>query len=173
MESEANMLLRAGAIVMCIGLATSQARALDWIPYQNDRFGFSLRYPGDLFAPDRKSEAGDGETFVNVQGEGRLLVGAFANSERHTVASYMGLIRRQSYGAFEVTYAPRAATWFVLSGENARKVFYEKVMFSCGGRIINSFSLIYPIEDKAKFDPVVTGIEKTFRPGGDCGYAAR
>jgi hypothetical protein len=167
------MLRLAGAIVICVSLATSQARALDWIPYQNDRFGFSLRYPGDLFAPDRKSEAGDGEVFVSAGGEGRLLVGAFANSERHTVASYMSLIRGQSYGAFQVTYAPRGATWFVLSGESAREVFYEKVMFSCGGRIINSFSLIYPVQDKARFDPVVAGIERTFRPGGDCSYATR
>ena len=71
-------------------------------------------------------------------------------------------------------YAPRGATWFVLSGENERNVFYEKVIFSCSGRIINSFALIYPTESKRDFDPIVEGIEKTFRPGRDCGrYAAR
>ena len=75
---------------------------------------------------------------------------------------------------YNVDYAPRGATWFVLSGENDRVVFYEKVMFSCSGRVINSFALIYPIESKREFDPIVEGIERTFRPGQDCGrYATR
>jgi hypothetical protein len=41
-------------------------------------------------------------------------------------------------------------------------------------RLINSFALIYPIASKREFDPIVEGIEKTFRPGQDCGrHAAR
>ena len=51
--------------------------------------------------------------------------------------------------------------------------FYEKVMFSCRGRIISSFALIYPIASKAMFDPIVEGIEKTFRPTQNCGPYAR
>ena len=47
-------------------------------------------------------------------------------------------------------------------GQNDRDVFYEKVMFSCSGRIINSFAMIYPIESKREFDPIVEGIEKVF-----------
>jgi hypothetical protein len=81
------MLLRGAAILIFLGLATSAAGAFDWVPYQNDRFGFSLRYPGDVFAPERKSEAGDGEVLVGLGGEGRLLVGAFENSEGQTLAS--------------------------------------------------------------------------------------
>ena len=147
---------------------------LNWVTYVNDRFGFSLRYPADVFAPERRSEAGDGEVFVATQGRGRLLVGAFENRDGHSVASYMDLIRRQSYSDYEVSYAPRGQTWFVLSGENSDKVFYEKVMFSCQGRIINSFALVYPIERKRQFDPIVEAIENTFRPGPGCGgYATR
>ena len=174
MEPEANMLLRGTAIIIFLGLATIAAGAFDWVPYQNERFGFSLRYPGDVFAPERKSEAGDGEVLVGLGGEGRLLVGAFENGEGQTLASYMGSIRQKSYGNFDVTYARRGATWFVLAGQDDRDIFYEKVMFSCQGRIISSFSLIYPIGSKLRFDPIVTGIEKSFRPGEDCGrYATR
>ena len=39
----------------------------------------------------------------------------------------------------------KVRAWFVLSRENHQNVFYEKVMFSCGGRVISSFALIYPI----------------------------
>jgi hypothetical protein len=166
------------AFALCVGLisllGSSAARsAFDWVPYVNERFGFSLRYPA-FFAPERRSNAGDGEVFAGIRGQGRLLVGALENRDGHTVASYMNLIRQQSYAGYNVDYAPRGASWFVLSGENDRDIFYEKVIFSCSGRIINSFALIYPIESKREFDPIVEGIEKTFRPGQECGrYATR
>ena len=44
-------------------------------------------------------------------------------------------------------------TWFVLSGEGDGKVFYEKVMFSCSGRLINSFAMIYPANKQDVFNP--------------------
>jgi hypothetical protein len=154
--------------------STVACEALDWTPYVNERFGFSFRYPADLFTPERRSAAGDGEILAALRGEGRLLVGAFENRDGYSLAGYMDLIRRESYGGFQIDYTPRGATWFVLSGENGQDVFYEKVMFSCQGRIINSFSLIYPVESKRRFDPIIEGIEKTFRPGEDCGrYATR
>ena len=171
--------MRLRGLTLAIGLisllGTSGARAaLDWVPYVNQRFGFSLRYPANLFEPERRSEAGDGEVFAGIRGQGRLLVGALENSDGHTVGSYMNMIRQQSYAGYNVDYAPVGATWFVLSGENDRDVFYEKVMFSCSGRVINSFALIYPIESKREYNPIVEGIEKTFRPGQDCGrYATR
>jgi hypothetical protein len=158
-------------VISLLGNSAVRA-ALDWVPYVNQRFGFSLRYPANLFEPERKSEAGDGEVFAGMRGQGRLLVGALENSDGHSIDSYMTMIRQQSYAGYHVDYAPRGATWFVLSGENDRDVFYEKVMFSCSGRIINSFALIYPIESKREFDPIVEGIEKTFRPGQDCGRHA-
>jgi opacity protein-like surface antigen len=163
-------------IVGVVVLITSAAArdVFDWVPYVNERFGFSLRYPANVFEPERRSEAGDGEVFAGIRGRGRLLVGALENSDGHTLGSYMNMVRQQSYTGYNVDYAPRGATWFVLSGENDRDVFYEKVIFSCSGRVINSFALIYPIESKREFDPIVEGIEKTFRPGQDCGrYATR
>ena len=154
--------------------APAQARApLGWAPYLNERFGFSFRYPDGVFAPERRSEAGDGEVFTDAGGNARLLVGAFENADGHNVQSYMNFVRRDSYSGYELDYARRGQTWFVLSGENDQNVFYEKVMFSCSGRFISSFALIYPIARKAMFDPVVEGIEKTFKPATNCGHYAR
>ena len=56
--------------------------------------------------------------------------------------------------------------------EGNRKTFYEKVMFSCGGRIVNSFAMIYPTDQRRIFDPIVEGIEASFRPARDCGGLA-
>ena len=159
----------ARAILVFVLLLGASAAAREgsggWTTYVNERFGFSLRYPADVFISDRQSAAGDGEVFSVVQGEGRLLVGALENNNGYTVAEYMDLLRRQSYARFTVTYARRSASWFVVSGDDGRDVFYEKVMFSCGGRLINSFSLLYPTASKLRFDPIVERIENTFRAG--------
>ena len=169
------MWLRVLALVLVLATPALAAVSRDggaWVRHVNDRYGFSFRYPADVFAPERKSESGDGEVFVGAGGEARLLVGAFENSDGHTVASYMSFIRRESYANYPVSYSPRGQTWFVLSGESSERVFYEKVMFSCGGRIINSFALMYPVATKRLFDPIVEGIENTFRPGQNCGPQA-
>ena len=113
--------MRLRALALVVGLisllgSSAACAAFDWVPYVNERFGFSLRYPADLFEPERRSEAGDGQVFVGIRGRGRLLVGALANSDGHTVGSYMTMIRQQSYAGYNVDYAPRGATWFVLSG---------------------------------------------------------
>ena len=167
------MLARVLALLLVVTTPALAAAARDgWVPYINERFGFSFRYPADVFKPERTTERGDGELFVGAGGEARLLVGAFENSDGHTIASYMSFIRRDSYSKYPVSYAPRGQTWFVLSGETSQNVFYEKVMFSCGGRIINSFALTYPVAAKRVFDPVVEGIENSFRPGQSCSSRA-
>ena len=171
MLTRLSVLAASVAVVVATSLLSSAAARdrLEWAPYFNERFGFSFRYPAGVFVPERRSESGDGEVFLAPGGEARLLVGAFENTDGHTVASYMSFVRRESYASFPVSYAPRGQNWFVLSGEGSENVFYEKVMFSCGGRIINSFALMYPVASKRLFDPIVEAIENTFRPGQNCG----
>jgi len=74
------------AVVLAAGLLSSAAARdrLDWVSYFNERFVFSFRYPAGVFAPERRSERGDGEVFVAAGGEARLLVGAFENTATAT-----------------------------------------------------------------------------------------
>jgi hypothetical protein len=95
-------------IVGVVAFMTSTAARdpFDWVPYVNERFGFSLRYPAHLFGPERKSDAGDGEVFAGVRGRGRLLVGALENSDGHTIGSYLNMIRQPT----------QATTWIMRLG---------------------------------------------------------
>jgi hypothetical protein len=147
------------------------AFALDWREYQNERFGFSLQYPADIFVVERTAEAGDGQVFVSQIGNARLLVGAFVNERSYSPASYQAYIARESYGGYAIGYQRLGRGWFVLSGDGQGKVFYEKVVFSCAGRLINSFALLYSVADRDTFDPIVERIEETFRSGKDCSRA--
>jgi hypothetical protein len=90
------------------------------------------------------------------------------NADGLSPASYQDYIARTSYADYAIGYRRLGSTWFVLSGEGNGKTFYEKVMFSCAGRIINSFALIYPTDQARMFDRIVEGIEASFRPGRVC-----
>ena len=144
------------------------AEAQSWTEYRNERYGFSLSYPADLFVVERTAEAGDGQVFVATDADARLLVGALSNDSGYTPATYQDYIARHSYGQYQIGYRRLGKTWFVLSGEGGGKIFYEKVMFTCAGRLINSFAMIYPSDQRHLFDPVVERIEDTFRPARDC-----
>ena len=124
-----------------------------------------MQYLSDVFAPERTSEAGDGTVFSSADAQAKLLVGALPNEGGMSVTSYQDYVQRHSDADFVVDYRPVGSNWFVLSGDGGGKTFYEKVMFSCDGRLINSFALIYPTADKRRFDAVVEGIQATFRPG--------
>jgi len=98
----------------------------------------------------------------------KLLVGALPNEARQSLAQYQTYVASHSYSGFQVQYRPLGQSWFVLSGEGDGKTFYEKVMFSCEGRLINSFALLYPDAQRSTYDPIVERIEKSFRPGAKC-----
>ncbi len=148
---------------------SAQAETDSWRTYRNERFGLSLLFPSQIFTLEKESDAGDGTVFVSKDGEARLLVGALENSAAQTPKNYEEYIARKSYADYNVTYRRGGDSWFVLSGEGKGKTFYEKVMFSCGGKLINSFAMLYPTEQSKTFDPIVERIEDSFRPSPQCG----
>jgi hypothetical protein len=159
-------LLAALMLMHSAGMAVAESS--NWAEYRNEKYGLQLAYPANLFGVERTAEAGDGQVFVTRDGDARLLVGALVNDTHFTPATYQSHISRESYGKFHITYHPTGKTWFVLSGEGEGKIFYEKVVFSCSGRLINSFAMIYPGNKRELFNPVVERMEGTFRPGSEC-----
>ena len=159
------------AVGLFCGAGSANAQEGGWAEHRNDKFGYRLEYPTELFKLERTAEAGDGHVFVSVSGDARLLVGALVNVSGITPAAYQDHVARQSYGKFKVTYRPRGRSWFALSGEGDGKIFYEKVIFSCSGQLMNSFAIIYPIERRDVFDPLVERIENSFHSGAACEHA--
>jgi len=137
---------------------------LGWSDYRNERFGFVMRYPAGVFPSHRSSASGDGDLFETPDGKARLLVGALPNTEHFSPASYQAFIARQSYPGLEADYSPVRATWTVLSGTIGETMIYEKAMFSCGGQLISTFAMTYPVAERGFYDRLVEGVEHTFRP---------
>jgi hypothetical protein len=63
---------------------------------------------------------------------------------------------------------PRGRSWFVISGYRGDDIYYEKVMFSCGGSVVNVLAITYPKSLRSDYDPVVEQMEDSFRPSNRC-----
>ncbi len=143
------------------------------VQYFNQRFGFSLALPVDVFEPSLARSQDEGGLWVSRDGEVRLLAVAGANDAGSTVAAYRQFVIRESYPNATIDYAPVRDSWFVLSGKQEDRMFYERITFACDGRYIYGWQLTYPLSERARYDVLVETIHKSFRAGrgedGRCG----
>jgi hypothetical protein len=160
----------AGAVAVFATAAVAQSG--DWLTYRNARFGYMISYPIDLFEEEPANDSEDGRLVSSRDGKAKLLIGAFENEERVSLADYRTFLKDRNYPGATIDYAPVRDRWFVLSGVRDGTVFYERVTFTCGGRLINSWALLYPEADKKRFDPIVARLAKSYSAGagpkGDC-----
>ncbi len=159
-----------GATVFAIGAAAAQQVAAqsatnDLQSYRNERFGFQLRYPSPLFKPAKAREDGAGQTFVTDDGAAKIVTYAALNDENLTLKDYRRTLMVE-YGGYDLLdYQPQGKTWFVLSGFRGESIFYEKIMFSCGNRVINVLAISFPTAQKPRYEPFVEQLEDDFKTG--------
>jgi hypothetical protein len=158
-------------LVLAAKLSVAAAAAQELATYRNERHGFSLSYPIDTFAelahPNTNVE---GRVFVSRDGNARLLAGALPNGDGMGLRDYRELLLKQSYPDAQIDYAPVRDTWFVLSGTRDGVMFYERVTFTCGGRLINSWAMLYPAAERRVYDRIVEHVARSYRAGNaGCG----
>jgi len=164
--------LRLHSLVIVSSVAAVAAAAQDIATYRNDRHGFSLSYPAGTFTPQPQSPpAGDdGRVFLSRDGNARLLAGALPNADGMNLRDYRSLVLQQSYPGAAIDYAPMRDNWFVLSGIRDGVMFYERVTFTCGGRRINSWAMLYPAAERRLYDRIVEQVARSYRAGeSNCG----
>jgi hypothetical protein len=143
--------------------------AAETATYRNAHYGFSLTYPSAQFQP-QEPLAEDGRVWVSRDGNARILAGALPNAEGFSLQDYRDFVLKQSYPGASVDYAPMRENWFVLSGVRDGVMFYERVTFTCGGKLINSWAMLYPAAERRLYDRVVEQVSKSYRAGGgNCG----
>lgn len=166
-----------GAVLLALPLLSDAASAAgdalrDWATLHNERHGFLIAYPINVFEQKTDPTTDEGRVLYSRDGKARLLVGAFANEDETTLAHYRDFLLQESYAGAALDYAPLRDKWFVLSGTMGEQVFYERVSFTCGGRLINSWAMIYPNSESRFYDRVVEAIARTYTPGagrsGNC-----
>jgi len=152
-----------------IGFATAAIAAgqklRQWETIQSERYGFMIAYPGSVFAPGTTEATENGHVLISRDGAARLLVAAFDNEEQATLAEYRRQILAENYSGADLDYAPVRKRWFVVSGTRGTMHFYERVSFTCGGKLINSWALLYPAAERHVYDRIVEAIARTYAPG--------
>jgi hypothetical protein len=136
----------------------------DWTRFTHPTLGYQLRYPGAIFEEKPLDTSIEGRLWVSRDERAQLLAGVVANDQGLSTKAYRDFVLKESFRGAKLDYAPLRADWFVISGVHEGNVFYQRVTFTCGGRMISSWLLIYPPEQGALYDRIVEGIHETFVP---------
>jgi hypothetical protein len=174
----ASLLGAAFALIFAAGLAYAGGRHVErpsdgWTSYVSAKFGYSVYYPAAIFELQESAETGEPRTFLAKDKAAKLVVSGVINDEGFTADSYRQTLLRDFSGYEMVDYMPRGKTWFVLSGTRGENIYYQKVMFSCAGRIINVFSITFPVAQKPFYEGLIEVMEDGFRPGASADAPTR
>lgn len=157
----------AGAALALAVLPAAEA-ADRWALQTDPDIGFRYSYPANVFSPIESDGKPYFHYFASTSSEAKFLVGAWNNAKGQSPEGLKRWLIENVGGYDETTYRPRGRSWFVLSGYRGDSIYYEKVMFSCGGSLVNVFAITYPVEQRDMYDRIVERMEDTFRPGSRC-----
>jgi hypothetical protein len=144
---------------------SSSGLGSSWGTIHNKRFGFSIAYPAEILFPIDTPSGAEGRVLQSKDGKAKLLVATFENSEATSLQAYRDYLLGSTYAEAKIDYKPLKARWFVLSGTRGESTIYERVTFSCGGKLINSWAMVYPTVQSKLYDRVVEAISKTYSAG--------
>jgi tetratricopeptide (TPR) repeat protein len=124
--------------------------------YTNGRYGFSIKYPS-FFIMGESPANGDGITMHSPDNSVELTVFGSNNVFNETAASsYNKLINESS----NITYKTQQGNWYVVSGIEGDKIFYEKYVVGNGS--INAFIIKYPSSKTKEYDSTVNILNSSF-----------
>lgn len=135
------------------------------IEYQNEKYGYSLLVPGDVFTEGVSRNPEVGSVWISRDQRARLSAVAGPNEAGGTLESYRRVVMAETYAGAKFDYTPVRDTWFVLSGVKNNQVFYERITFVCDGRYIYGWQLFYPVSQKGMYDRIVEEIHRNYRVG--------
>jgi hypothetical protein len=164
----AKILPAIAALASAITGLPASATVSGWALQTDPDLGFRYSYPPEVFSPIE----GDGKPyfhyFASPSAQAKFLVGGWNNAKGQSPERFKQWLIENVGGYDETTYRPRGRSWFVLSGYRGDSIYYEKVMFSCGGSLVNVFAITYPVNQRDMYDPIVERMENTFQPGRRC-----
>jgi hypothetical protein len=134
------------------GRAADPAQAAIWETYRHPRFAFALRYPAGLFSLDTARSDTNVHTFVSRDGQAILRIVAAENTAAMTLADLRRALMKERYAGAQFKPAPRERHWFALSGTRGDEVFLERITFSCDGKAMHGWQLLYPSSRRSTYD---------------------
>ena len=131
--------------------------------YYNARFAYSISYPAEILYPQGESDNGDGQKFMSKDSRVVMIVYGYYNALEQTLQE---VYLEESRGGTEdspnkvVTYKTIKDNWFVVSGYEDGRIFYQKTLLKDG--IFKTFRIDYGETEKDTFDSITTIIARSF-----------
>ena len=146
---------------------------LDWASYRNARFGFTVKYPADIFVFEAAQSDERVKQFRSRDGRAALRIFGTPNPDGRTLIQYRTVLIQERYAKATLDYAPQRNTWFVLSGFSGGDIFYERVTFACDKRSFHGWMLVFPASERLLYDRITEEMHRNYRhsngPRASCG----
>lgn len=148
--------------ILFVAAASAQAPRHHYENYFNHRFEYSISYPSDLLHPQGEAANGDGQKFLSRDGRAVMLVYGQENIHSQTLPQfYREESRSKAHPNRVVTYKALRGSWFVFSGSESGRIFYQKTLLRNGEFL--TFSIEYDASQKSIYDPITATIARSFR----------
>lgn len=123
--------------------------------YTNARYHYSISYPSNLLVPQGEPDNGDGQAFRSRDGSAEMRVYGSQDLGGGLMEAYRAAQQERA-----VTYKTMKGNWFVVSGRDGRKIFYQKTMIR-GGEL-KTFLIEYDESQRSTYDAVAARVARSF-----------
>ena len=146
-----------------LATVTAATVADNWTHYSDPRFGAAVDVPPGFSAGEPPADDG-GLEFTGADGRARIAIYGLFNVESQRLKEYSAFsMEKETEAGWQITYNRTSSSWFVHSGRNRDRIFYEKTILACDSSIVNSVWIEYPSSLKTRFDPIVERISASLR----------
>jgi hypothetical protein len=129
--------------------------------YANARFGYSISYPDGILIPQGEPDNGDGQVFRSRDGKAEMRVFGRYNVLNETLRSaFNASVAGEGGSGREVTYKLLKGNFYVVSGRQNGKIFYEKTMLK--GDTFKTFMIEYDESESATYNPITSRVVRSF-----------
>ncbi|WP_434633853.1 hypothetical protein [Chromobacterium sp. CV08] len=142
---------------------SEKAARIHYETYENGRFPFSLPFPKGLLIPGDGSDNGDGMTFTSPDQQTVMTASGINNATESTLQDeYRSALKEQSESGAprQVTFKAIKKNWYVVSGTEGDKIFYQKT-YLVDDQFM-TFRIRYPASQRAQWDPIVAHVSGKF-----------
>ncbi|MBL4645855.1 MAG: hypothetical protein JKY99_05295 [Rhizobiales bacterium] len=156
-----------GIVIAALAVMISYASADSWKTYRNERFGYSVDYPGFLTFAEHSP---DGIGVLLESEDGKTTLSAYAINNalmRSPIEILNDIVAANTLRT--ITYKTAKQDWMTLSGymtdsEGTELIFYQRLMINKTRSAFSGFELIYPVTRRDEIDPLIKHIGQSLTP---------
>ncbi len=136
---------------------------IQWLQVKSGIAGYSIVYPENILYPQGEADNGDGQKLLSKNADASLIVYGSNTLDQSLEDLYL----EESRGGMDnnpkkvVTYRVLKNNWFVISGYNSGKVFYQKTILN--NDQFKTFLFEYDENMKKIYDPIIKHISSSFK----------